>query len=83
MLQLFELEKSTFLAEAYTEGYPSGLRGRFAKSLVRRDLERGFESPLLRQEMSRAIARLFSWLGFFELSRFAKPRHPLDRLAML
>ena len=66
-----------------TEGYPSGLRGRFAKSLVRRDLERGFESPLLRQEMSRAIARLFSWLGFFELSRFAKPRHPLDRLAML
>ncbi len=31
------------------EGYPSGLRGWFAKSLVRRDLEREFESPLLRQ----------------------------------
>ena len=34
---------------AYAEGYPSGLRGWFAKSLVWRDLEREFESPLLRQ----------------------------------
>jgi hypothetical protein len=31
------------------EGYPSGLRGWFAKSLVWGDLEREFESPLLRQ----------------------------------
>ncbi len=31
------------------EGYPSGLRGRFAKSLVGRKFQRGFESLLLRQ----------------------------------
>jgi hypothetical protein len=37
------------------EGYPSGLRGWFAKSLVWRDLEREFESPLLRQIKNRDI----------------------------
>ena len=63
MLQLFELEKYTLyhisryvytpcdhVREPYTEGYPSGLRGRFAKSLDWRDLVREFESPLLRQK---------------------------------
>ena len=34
----------------YAEGYPSGLRGWFAKSLVWGNLEREFESLLLRQE---------------------------------
>ena len=37
------------------EGYPSGLRGWFAKSLVWGDLEREFESPLLRQNKNRDI----------------------------
>ncbi len=42
-----------------TEGYPSGLRGWFAKSLVWGDLEREFESPLLRQEKRTTIWSLF------------------------
>lgn len=42
-----------------TEGYPSGLRGWFAKSLVRRDLEREFESPLLRQIKTTTLWSLF------------------------
>lgn len=42
---------------AHTEGYPSGLRGWFAKSLVWGDLEREFESPLLRQFKERPFGR--------------------------
>ena len=50
MLQLSEYEE-VYLVRTIpsVEGYPSGLRGRFAKSLVWGDLEREFESPLLRQ----------------------------------
>ena len=38
------------------EGYPSGWRGRFAKSLVWGNLEREFESPTLRQEYKNDYA---------------------------
>ena len=44
----------------FTEGYPSGLRGWFAKSLVWGNLEREFESPLLRQKNNST-----KWSGYF------------------
>jgi hypothetical protein len=47
MLQLAEVNRPT--GDAGAEGYPSGLRGWFAKSLVWGNLEREFESLLLRQ----------------------------------
>ena len=48
-----------------TEEYPSGWRGRFAKSLVWGDLQREFESPILRQadSLCESIVFLFCfWL---------------------
>ena len=48
------------VTQQFTEGYPSGLRGWFAKSLVWGDLEREFESPLLRQKNNST-----KWSGYF------------------
>jgi hypothetical protein len=53
--------RATYVTLSHTEGYPSGLRGWFAKSLVRGDLEREFESPLLRQNENRILVVLFSF----------------------
>jgi hypothetical protein len=47
MLQLAEVNRP--VGDTNAEGYPSGLRGWFAKSLVWGNLEREFESLLLRQ----------------------------------
>ena len=47
---LFACYNNQVHTHLYTEGYPSGLRGWFAKSLVWGDLEREFESPLLRHQ---------------------------------
>ena len=54
-----------YVTLAHTEGYPSGLRGWFAKSLVWGDLEREFESPLLRhiKEMTERSSFCLTVLG--------------------
>ena len=54
----------TSISVLVTEGYPSGLRGRFAKSLVWGNLEQEFESLLLRQDKNTTMnGRIFILLG--------------------